>query len=152
MNKRSSVDTKRRRTQEERSDETRERILDAGFRLLRERSYAEFTTAEVAKYANLSRGALVHHYANKTLLVSAAVEYVFEAALRHGLARADAVDASDDPIQALLDEAEVSFFSDYFYVGIDLLLAGGKNISMRERTIKVVRNYRGHWKIGGTKY
>ena len=142
MSQRPINGARRRRTQEERSDETRQRILDAAFRLLRERGYSEFTTAEVAKYAKVSRGALVHHYASKTLLVSAAVDYVFESALRHGLARADAVDASDDPIQALLDEAVVSFFSDYFYVGLDLLLAGGKNISMRERTIKVVRNYR----------
>lgn len=142
MNQKTINGTPKRRTQEERSDETRQRILDAAFRLLREKGYSEFTTAEVAKYAQVSRGALVHHYASKTRLVSAAVDYVFESALRHGLARADAVDASDDPVQALLDEAVVSFFSDYFYVGLDLLLAGGKNIRMRERTIEVVRNYR----------
>ena len=59
---RRSVDVARRRTQAERSEETRTRILKAAANLIRKRGYARFRTAEVAEEAGLSRGAQLHHF------------------------------------------------------------------------------------------
>jgi AcrR family transcriptional regulator len=66
-----------RRTQEERSAETRGRLLDATLECLIELGYARTTTTEVAERAGVSRGAQLHHFPTKNELVLAAVEHVF---------------------------------------------------------------------------
>lgn len=70
-----------RRTQEERSRQTRALLLDATIECLAERGYAGTTAREVATRAGLSRGAQLHHFGTKTQLVTAAVERLFEAHL-----------------------------------------------------------------------
>lgn len=50
-----------RRTQQERSTETRERLLDATVQSLIDLGYAKTTTTVVCERAGLSRGAQVHH-------------------------------------------------------------------------------------------
>ncbi len=132
----------RRRTQEERSSEMKRRILDAAFEVLKERGYAGFTTAEVAKRAGVSRGAQVHHFPSKNDLVSAAVEHVFNMSLAYGLRLAQDARQSDDPIAALLSDATTFYFSDYFYVAVDMMLAAEKDPVFKEQTGQVVANYR----------
>lgn len=132
----------RRRTQEERSSETKRRLLDAAFEVLKERGYAGFTTSEVAKRAGVSRGAQVHHFPSKNDLVSAAVEHVFNMALAYGLQMAQDARCSDDPITALLSDATTFYFSDYFYVAVDMMLAAEKDPVFKEQTARVVANYR----------
>jgi AcrR family transcriptional regulator len=66
-----------RRTQEERSAETRRRILDAALECLADVGYAGTTTTEVADRAGVSRGAQLHHFPTRQSLVSAAVQHLF---------------------------------------------------------------------------
>ncbi len=65
-----------RRTQEERSSETRTRLLDATVECLIERGYAGTTTSAVQERAGVSRGALMHHYSSKADLMVAAVRHL----------------------------------------------------------------------------
>src|SRR6516225_546046 len=69
---------KKRRTQAERTQETRARILDAAVEVLRKNGYAHFRTADVARAAGVSRGAQLHHFATKEKLVYATMEHVFQ--------------------------------------------------------------------------
>lgn len=131
-----------RRTQEARSDEMKQRILAAAFEVLKERGIAGFTTPEVARRAGVSRGAQVHHFPSKHELVVAAMEHVFELALAHGLALAKTAKRSKRPLAALIKDASEFYFSDYFYVGLDMLLAGGKDPALKKAAVQVVRNYR----------
>ena len=64
--------------QEERSAETRRRLLDATVACLFERGYAGTTTTEIASRAGVSRGAQLHHFPKKDELVVSALEHVFE--------------------------------------------------------------------------
>lgn len=59
-----------RRTQQQRSELTRRRILDATFELLKEKGVSGFRIADVALRAGVSRGALVHHFRSKDALVA----------------------------------------------------------------------------------
>jgi AcrR family transcriptional regulator len=68
-----------RRTQEERSESTRRRILDATVECLVERGYAGTTTSEVQKRAGVSRGALLHHFPSRADLLTDAVRHLIEA-------------------------------------------------------------------------
>lgn len=133
---------KSRRTQAARSGEMKRRILDAAFAVLKERGFAGFTTPEVARRAGVSRGAQVHHFPSKNDLVTAAMEHVFGIALADGLRLAEAAKRSGRPVDALISDAKAFYFSDYFYVGLDMLIAGAKDAALKEAGIRGVRNYR----------
>jgi len=66
-----------RRTQAERSADTRAVLLDATLACLVETGYAGTTTAEIEARAGVSRGARLHHYPTKAALLSAAVEHLY---------------------------------------------------------------------------
>ncbi len=66
-----------RRSQEERSALTRERILDAAIRCLVEHGFSGTTTTAVAKEAGVSRGAQLHHFPTRHQLLAAAVAHLY---------------------------------------------------------------------------
>src|SRR5215207_5035001 len=70
------VQLRPRRSQEERSTETRGRLLDAAVECLIEFGYSATTTTTVAKRAGVSRGAQLHHYPAKVELLTAAIEHL----------------------------------------------------------------------------
>ncbi len=66
-----------RLTQDEKTAETRRRLLDAAILCLVERGYANTTTSEIAERAGLSRGAQLYHFPRKEELLTNAVEHLF---------------------------------------------------------------------------
>lgn len=71
--------------QQRKSSLMREAILDAAIDCLAEDGHAALTTAAVARRAAVSRGTLHHHFATRTELVTALVEYVLYRRLHHYL-------------------------------------------------------------------
>jgi AcrR family transcriptional regulator len=69
---------KPRLTQDEKTAETRRRLLDAAILCLVDRGYANTTTSEIAERAGLSRGAQLYHFPRKQELLISAVEHLFE--------------------------------------------------------------------------
>jgi AcrR family transcriptional regulator len=63
-----------RRSNDQRSLETRTALMDAARELFVERSYAETNTPEVVIQAGVTRGALYHHFEDKRDLFRAVVE------------------------------------------------------------------------------
>jgi AcrR family transcriptional regulator len=80
-----------RKSSAERMAETRARLLDAVLVTLAERGYAGTSTSEVARRSGLTRGAQLHHFGTKDLMMVAAVNHLgerikavdIEAALAH---------------------------------------------------------------------
>jgi AcrR family transcriptional regulator len=66
-----------RLTQDEKTAETRRRLLDAAVVCLIDRGYANTTTSEIAERAGLSRGAQLYHFPKKEELLTCAVEHLF---------------------------------------------------------------------------
>ena len=139
---RHSVEVARRRTQAERSEETRTRILKAAANLIRKRGYARFRTAEVAEEAGLSRGAQLHHFPTKDSLVVATLEYVFEQAQVLSRRRASAVNRPRDLIEAVIEDAREFFFSEHFMVAIDIVLSTSTDQSVRKQILDISRKAR----------
>jgi AcrR family transcriptional regulator len=69
---------KQRLTQDEKTAETRRRLLDAAIVCLIDRGYANTTTSKIAERAGLSRGAQLYHFPKKEELLTSAVEHLFE--------------------------------------------------------------------------
>lgn len=113
-----------RRTQAERSGDTRRRILDAAIQLLGERGYAGLRTADVAAAAGVSKGAQTHHFPAKDDLVVAVVEHVFLRASEQARTRARRAASPDEAIKALIADAQEFFFSELFLVALDLAIQG----------------------------
>ena len=67
-----------RRTQEERSTETRAALLQATVSAIHDLGYAAVTTAIISERAGLSRGAFLHHFHTKAELMAAVVKMVFD--------------------------------------------------------------------------
>jgi len=89
-----------RRTQGERSATTREALITAGRSLFATRGFAAVGTEEIVKAAGVSRGALYHHFPDKSELFAAVYEAVEEdviGAIAATLAGAD----QSDPIALL---------------------------------------------------
>lgn len=63
---------KPRRTQAERSAATQDKILHAALALVAERGLAHTSTQDIARHANVSRGAMLHHFPTRAALIQAA--------------------------------------------------------------------------------
>jgi AcrR family transcriptional regulator len=89
-----------RRTQAERSAETREALIAAARPLFAEHGFAEAALETIVRAAGVTRGALYHHFADKTELFAAVFERVEgEVAARMGEAIAAA--NQTDPMEIL---------------------------------------------------
>ncbi|MDJ0786796.1 MAG: TetR/AcrR family transcriptional regulator [Myxococcota bacterium] len=127
-----------RRTQEERSAETRERLLDATLASLIEVGYAHTTTTGVCERAGVSRGAQVHHFPKKAELVIQAVEHLatrmgVELRERAGVAREGA------PIDAVVDGIVEIFAEPVFYAALELWIAARTDAELLESLLVLER-------------
>jgi AcrR family transcriptional regulator len=68
---------RKHRTQQERSEHTRELLLDATVSCLVELGYARTTVNEICLRAGLSRGAQQHHFTTKAELMTSALQHLF---------------------------------------------------------------------------
>lgn len=110
---------KARRTQAERTEETRGKLLDAAVLLLSKKGYVGFRTQDVAEVAQVSRGALTHHFSSKEELIVATLQHAFKEASERGSKRAQRFSSIDATIAALIKDSQDFFFSDLFLIGLE---------------------------------
>lgn len=68
-----------RMTQEERSEKSRQQILDAALKLFSHRGYGATSVRDIAEEAALSKGNVYHHFPDKETIFRALIERYFEA-------------------------------------------------------------------------
>ncbi|MGO4135415.1 TetR/AcrR family transcriptional regulator [Rhizobium brockwellii] len=81
------------RSNRERTEQTRQALIDAGRRLFVEKGYAETATPEIVAAAGVTRGALYHHFEDKKALFRAVVECEAKAVAETIEARSASCDA-----------------------------------------------------------
>lgn len=131
-----------RRTQAERRAQMRRRLSRAAFEVIRDAGYVNFRTAAVSRAAGVSQGAQLHHYPTKGSLAEAAIEYSWEQATAGSLKRIALFMPGDDIVRALLDDSRAFFFSDYFRVALDILMAGGNDEALRDELVTSTLKHR----------
>lgn len=124
--------TETKKTQEERSAETRLRLLDACVDCLVELGYSGTTTGAIQERAGLSRGALMHHYASKADLLVAAVRHLTEQRGENLRQRAEELEGVSDRVPAALDALWDSFQGRLFTATVELWAASRTDPELRE--------------------
>ncbi|HWK45485.1 MAG TPA: TetR/AcrR family transcriptional regulator [Stellaceae bacterium] len=136
-----SISRKPRRTQEERSHETRRLLLAATIQALFEHGYSRATTAEIANRAGVSRGALNHHFDSKEDLVVQAVEWQLTAATAEISALAMRLKEGRLTVSDFLDELWVRFSGELFLVTIEHVAEARHNPLLHKRLVPIVHDF-----------
>ena len=128
--------------QQRKSAQTRIAILEAAVDCLEKFGYASTTTQLIAQTAEISRGAMLHHYATKHELIAALIDYTFYKRMESFLAR----------IRALTHEQRVrehpgielywqSLLTREFNAYLELSMAGRTDPELRAIFIPKARRY-----------
>ena len=131
-----------RRTQEQRSGETRRALLDAAIESLIEGGFARTTTLEVQKRAGVSRGALLHHCPSKAGLMAATIVHLAEMRGRALRDLAPSLPPASDAharIDAVFDLLWQSFTGPLFYVAMELRAAARTDRELRDALTETER-------------
>jgi AcrR family transcriptional regulator len=129
-----SVADPARRTQAQRSAETRAALLEATVDCLAEVGYAATTTRRIAERAGVTPGALQHHFASKAELIGASATTVGERMLRE--LTATELPGRDEParlVATLLDRAWQVHTGPHVAVIAELHLAARHDAELRAR-------------------
>lgn len=134
------METRPRRTQEQRTAQTRAKLLDATIESLLEAGYAATTTRRVAELAGVSQGAQTHHFPYRVDLVTAAVERLVEQRVADLGERLRALPEGDgDRVGVLLDLLWSDFSSDIFTVFVKVWVAAADDPELHERLVPIER-------------
>ncbi|MGO7761368.1 TetR/AcrR family transcriptional regulator [Rhizobium ruizarguesonis] len=133
-----------RRTQAERSEDTRSRLCQATLDALHEGGYGKFSTEDVAKRANVSRGALTHQFPTRNSLIVAAFNYLvtswesewpFDGSADHDRLK---IDVMVDVLWTKL------FQSGNYIASLEMMLAARNDVELSTGIREVMRRWSAH--------
>jgi AcrR family transcriptional regulator len=113
---------KTRRTQEERSEAMRHRLITATIECLQHDGYAATTVSRIIERAKVSRGAPVHHFPSKAALIAAAAKQLTQRIyiqLGKGVLK---LQASDDRLHDLIYNSWKEVFNQPEHIALNELL------------------------------
>lgn len=130
-----------KRRQQIRSVETRERLIQAALDEIFEVGYHAATTQDIATRANVSRGALLHHFPMRADLILAAMEELLEDGTRQIRAVADEVQAGQGSLRGFVEFLWQLFSGRFFYLSLEMITEARNDPGLRERMIPVVKRF-----------
>lgn len=132
-----------RRSQEERSSSTQQRLCAAAVELLSEVGYERLTTAQIALRAGVSKGAQAHHYPSKDDMLVAAFQHLlmqWEERREAYAARFGDAATMADLLQAMWQQV---FGRPDYLASLELMLAARHHPGLRGRLQAVLQ----HWTV-----
>jgi AcrR family transcriptional regulator len=129
-----------KRTQQERSEISRRRVLDAAVDLLSTEGYSATSTLRIQQEAGISRGRLLHQFPSRDALLVAAVQHL-AASRVDDLRYRD--DWSEDPstrIDQAVDTMWSTYHQPYFWAATELWLAARSNDELRQALLPQERH------------
>jgi AcrR family transcriptional regulator len=136
------------RWQQRKAAATRKLILDAATDCLVEGGYARLTTVEVLKQANVSRGAMHHHFAARADLISALIDHVLHKRLERFLSDYLAGLRASDPANAIDVATEVHWQSvktPEFTAYLELVIAARTDPELSALLVPATRAFEHEW-------
>lgn len=133
--------------QAQKSAMTRDRILDAAIDCFIKLGYTNVTTAKVADFAGVSRGAMLHHFPSKTELIRAAIEYLHDKLLEDYTLQVSKIPDSlegKERRRAGLDAYWDHLTGDLFVAYHELCIAGRTDPELKEILDQSVSRFEAH--------
>jgi AcrR family transcriptional regulator len=130
-----------RRTQAEKSADTRLRVLEAAIETLAERGYANMTTNDVLERGGLSRGGMLHHFPSKATLVAAAIDHLFDVRIAQFRSAVLSLPRDADAVPAALEIAWRDFTSPAWGAVLELLVAARSDRELLEQVRSRLATY-----------
>lgn len=128
--------TNGRDPKQERSRETRAKILESTITCLAKYGWQGATTSVIAEHSGISRGALQHHFPTRDELVVTAISYMFERRNLVGLEAGAAVsDSGDDPFEALVEQVLDYYASELFQASLHVWTAAAADPVLRAQVL-----------------
>lgn len=129
--------------QQTKSENTRAAILDAALECFYKLGYANTTTENIARAAGLSRGAMLHHFANRFDLIKAAIEHLNAQRLK-AYAEAEA-ESQANAEQARVEEGIDVYWNELntpgFVVFHELLVASRTDPELRAALVPAYQHF-----------
>ncbi len=131
----------RRRTQAERSYGTQQKILNVTIDLVLAKGLRDTSTVDVAEGAGVSRGALLHHYPSKQVLMQAALRHLLSGEIAEIQTIAATIRNGEMDIDGFLSEMWRRFSGPMFMITMEFLNAARTDPAIREALIPVALDY-----------
>lgn len=131
-----------RRSQSDRIQEAKDRLMRATIDVLMERGYNRLTTKEVATRAGFSNGALGHHFKTKADLVVAATIFAYEQAVAPSRKIAATIDTSTHPLRDFIEDSWQVYFDWTFTIALEVLVVARTDPPLMARIEPVMRGTR----------
>lgn len=134
--------THTRKTQAQRREETRFKLVQGAVELLKKKRYAGFRVADVTTISGVSRGAQSHYFPMKDDLVIEALEFVFKETQGNALEKiAKARAHPHELLQTLIADSKDFFLGENFYLSLDLMMVG-RDEPLGQAVQQLAQNYR----------
>jgi AcrR family transcriptional regulator len=131
----------RRRTQAERRESTRTRILRAAAECLAERGHAATSTVDVCRRAGVSRGAQLHHFPTREELLSATLTWLYESIEERVLAGVAALPPGAARGPAMVDLMWSIYGAPEFKAVLELWMASTNEPGLRAHLLAVLERF-----------
>ncbi len=130
---------RKHRTQAERSERTRELLLDATVECLVELGYAHTTVQEICQRAGLSRGAQQHHFTTKAELMTSALEHLFARLSAQILHTTAELPPGPERIEVGIDQLWAAYSGTLSTAAVELWVAARTDPELRRSLLPVDR-------------
>lgn len=128
--------------QQRKSAQTRIAILEAAIDCLEKHGYARTTTQLIAQVAEISRGAMLHHYATKQELISSVIDYTMYKRMEQFIARINALSEAERVKEhAGIELYWQSLLTREFTAYLELMLASRTDDELRSIFLPKARHY-----------
>ncbi|HKY89774.1 MAG TPA: TetR family transcriptional regulator [Nevskiaceae bacterium] len=142
-----AISRKKRRTQEERSATARANLIAAAIQLICENGFARTTTADIARVAGLTRGAIQHHFEGRVDLVTTILLDVEKRVLDSFTAAAPRLGLPlEQRIDILIDGLGAVTRSPTYLAAMDIWFTSRSDPDLREVVVQSMRRYVDHFR------
>lgn len=133
------------RTQAERSQSTQKRVLDATLDVIMDYGLRDASTVLVCRHANISRGALLHHYPTKEALLQEALRHLLKDEIDSLMRMVDEVDAGNLDVHGFLAVLWEHFSGRLFMISLEYIVAARTDPAIRKALTTVALEF--NWSL-----
>ncbi|PXY23320.1 TetR family transcriptional regulator [Prauserella sp. PE36] len=127
------------RTRSQQREQTRQRLLEAAVSCLVDYGYAGTTTQRVQERAEVSRGALLHHFASKAELLVAAIHLIAEDRLNLIHAATDGIEPGPKAFSQVVSAIQTAMSGPPFVAALELWMSSRTDAELRSALVPAER-------------